>query len=64
MDFHHFRSHHLHNGDYRHENDNSSDDDHHQMGEGRQVRLLLDWSSAEIFIDNGLYAMTSRWSKS
>jgi len=31
-----------------------------RMGEGRQVRLLLDWSSAEIFIDNGLYAMTSR----
>ena len=33
----------------------------HQMSEGRKVRLLLDWSSAEIFIDNGLYAMTSRW---
>jgi len=31
-----------------------------RMGEGRKVRLLLDWSSAEIFIDNGLYAMTSR----
>jgi len=31
-----------------------------RMGEGRQVRILLDWSSAEIFIDNGLYAMTSR----
>merc|ERR1711936_333577 len=31
-----------------------------RMGEGRQVRLLLDWSSAEIFIDDGLYVMTSR----
>ena len=30
------------------------------MGEGRQFRMLLDWSSAEIFIDNGLYVMTSR----
>jgi len=31
-----------------------------RMGEGRQFRMLLDWSSAEIFIDNGLYVMTSR----
>ena len=59
-------SHHLHQHDYSHDHheQHDYDHDHHQMGEGRQVRLLLDWSSAEIFIDQGLYAMTSRCSKS
>ena len=59
MDLCNFCSHYLHEHDYCQEQHGNDHDD--QMGEGRQVRLLLDWSSAEIFIDNGLYAMTSRW---
>ena len=55
---HYLHEHHDHHG--QHDFDHYHDRDH-QMSEGRKVRLLLDWSSAEIFIDNGLYAMTSRW---